>query len=76
MHKPAFAAFTLCIDELLSRLNIKERFIYLHDFGAPIGLHLAMRALIIGGQNGVDDKGQVVSNDLAGQTAKAADRSS
>jgi enamine deaminase RidA (YjgF/YER057c/UK114 family) len=32
-----------------------------------------MRTLIIGGQNGVDGEGRVVSNDLAGQTAKAVD---
>ena len=31
------------------------------------------RVLIIGGQDGVDDTGKVVSNDLAGQTAKAVD---
>lgn len=44
LPKPSFAAFADCIDELLSRLNVKERFIYLHDFGAPVGLQLAMRA--------------------------------
>jgi enamine deaminase RidA (YjgF/YER057c/UK114 family) len=31
------------------------------------------RVLIIGGQDGVDETGKVVSNDLAGQTAKAVD---
>jgi enamine deaminase RidA (YjgF/YER057c/UK114 family) len=31
------------------------------------------RILIIGGQDGVDESGKVVSNDLAGQTAKAVD---
>ena len=41
---PSFAAFADCIEELLGRLGIRERFIYLHDFGAPVGLQLAMRA--------------------------------
>jgi pimeloyl-ACP methyl ester carboxylesterase len=44
LPKPSFAAFADCIDELLSRLDVTERFIYLHDFGAPVGLQLAMRA--------------------------------
>jgi pimeloyl-ACP methyl ester carboxylesterase len=44
LPKPSFAAFADCIDELLSRLDVKERFIYLHDFGAAVGLQLAMRA--------------------------------
>ncbi len=33
----------------------------------------AARVLIIGGQDGVDETGKVVANDLAGQTAKAVD---
>jgi pimeloyl-ACP methyl ester carboxylesterase len=44
LPQPTFAGFADCIDELLSRLNVEERFIYLHDFGAPVGLQLAMRA--------------------------------
>ncbi len=44
LPKPSFSAFADCIGELLSRLKVKERFIYLHDFGAPVGLQLAMRA--------------------------------
>ncbi len=44
LPKPTFAGFADCIDELLSRLNVEERFIYLHDFGAAVGLQLAMRA--------------------------------
>jgi len=31
------------------------------------------RVLVVGGQDGVDDSGKVVSTDLAGQTAKAVD---
>ncbi len=44
LPKATFAGFADCIEELLSRLNVKERFIYLHDFGAPVGLQLALRA--------------------------------
>ena len=44
LPQPTFAAFADCIEELLARLKVKERFIYLHDFGAPVGLQLAMRA--------------------------------
>jgi enamine deaminase RidA (YjgF/YER057c/UK114 family) len=42
-------------------------------FSQGIVVPAGARILIIGGQNGVDDRGQVVSNDLAGQTAKAVD---
>ena len=44
LPKATFAGFADCIEELLARLNVKERFIYLHDFGSPVGLQLAMRA--------------------------------
>jgi pimeloyl-ACP methyl ester carboxylesterase len=44
LPKATFAGFADCIEELLARLKVKERFIYLHDFGAPVGLQLAMRA--------------------------------
>lgn len=44
LPEPSFAAFADCIEELLSLLEVKERFIYLHDFGAAVGLQLAMRA--------------------------------
>jgi pimeloyl-ACP methyl ester carboxylesterase len=41
---PSFATFADCIDELLAALGVRQRFIYVHDFGAPVGLDLAMRA--------------------------------
>jgi pimeloyl-ACP methyl ester carboxylesterase len=44
LPEASFAGFADCIEELLSRLNVEERFIYLHDFGAPVGFQLAMRA--------------------------------
>ncbi len=41
---PSFAAFGQAICELLERLAIGPRHIYLHDFGAPVGLHVAMQS--------------------------------
>jgi pimeloyl-ACP methyl ester carboxylesterase len=41
---PSFAAFGAAITELLDHLAIKQRFIYLHDFGAPVGLQIAMQS--------------------------------
>lgn len=40
----SFPAFGQAIAELLERLAIGPRYIYLHDFGAPVGFHLAMQA--------------------------------
>lgn len=40
----SFAAFGEAISELLDRLAVGPRYIYLHDFGAPVGLHIAMQA--------------------------------
>lgn len=40
----SFAAISQAIAELLDRLAIGSRFIYLHDWGAPVGLHVAMQA--------------------------------
>lgn len=39
---PSFEAFGDAIAELLERLHIGDRYIYLHDFGAPSGLQIAM----------------------------------
>lgn len=39
-----FAAFGDAMLELLGHLRVGPRFIYLHDFGAPVGLHVAMHA--------------------------------
>jgi pimeloyl-ACP methyl ester carboxylesterase len=44
LARPSFSAFADCVEELLGRLKVQERFIYLHDFGAPVGFELAMRA--------------------------------
>jgi pimeloyl-ACP methyl ester carboxylesterase len=40
----SFHAFGEAISELLDRLAIGPRYIYLHDFGAPVGFHIAMQA--------------------------------
>lgn len=40
----SFPAFGAAISELLDRLAIGPRHIYLHDFGAPVGFHIAMEA--------------------------------
>ena len=37
-----FAAFARAVGELLAHLRVGPRYIYLHDFGAPVGFHLAM----------------------------------
>jgi pimeloyl-ACP methyl ester carboxylesterase len=41
---PSFPALGRAISELLDRLAIGPRYIYLHDYGAPVGLHIAMQA--------------------------------
>jgi pimeloyl-ACP methyl ester carboxylesterase len=38
----SFPAFGQTISELLERLKIGPRYIYLHDYGAPVGFHIAM----------------------------------
>jgi pimeloyl-ACP methyl ester carboxylesterase len=44
LPEPTFDAFGAAIVELLERLAIGPRHIYLHDFGAPVGLHIAMQS--------------------------------
>lgn len=40
----SFPAFGQAISELLERRAVGPRYLYLHDFGAPVGFHLAMQA--------------------------------
>ncbi|WP_219339550.1 alpha/beta fold hydrolase [Luteimonas salinisoli] len=40
----SFAAIGQAISELLDRLEVGPRFVYLHDWGAPVGLQIAMQA--------------------------------
>lgn len=44
LPKASFSAFGQAIAELLQRLAIGPRYIYLHDWGAPVGFHIAMQA--------------------------------
>jgi pimeloyl-ACP methyl ester carboxylesterase len=43
-ERPSFARFADIIDTVLGRLGVESFHLYLHDFGAPVGLHLATRA--------------------------------
>ncbi|QIG51408.1 alpha/beta hydrolase [Nordella sp. HKS 07] len=40
----SFSTFGQAISELLDRLAIGPRYVYLHDFGASVGFHIAMQA--------------------------------
>jgi pimeloyl-ACP methyl ester carboxylesterase len=42
--EPTFEALTRAIEELLAHLGVQPRFLYVHDWGAPVALQLAMRA--------------------------------
>lgn len=44
VEQPSFARFADVIEALLARLGVESFFLYLHDFGAAVGLHLATRA--------------------------------
>lgn len=44
LQSPSFTAFGQVISELLDRLSIGPRYVYLHDYGAPVGLHIAMES--------------------------------
>jgi pimeloyl-ACP methyl ester carboxylesterase len=44
LPSPSFPALGQAILELLDRLSIGPRYVYLHDYGAPVGLHVAMQA--------------------------------
>jgi pimeloyl-ACP methyl ester carboxylesterase len=44
LQSPSFPAFGSAISELLDLLSVGPRYIYLHDYGAPVGFHIAMQA--------------------------------
>lgn len=44
LPETSFPAFGQAIAELLDRIAIGPRYLYLHDFGAPVGFHLALQA--------------------------------
>lgn len=43
LPSPSFPALGRAVSELLERLSVGPRFIYLHDYGAPVGFHIAMQ---------------------------------
>ena len=44
VERPSFSRFADMIDGLLARLGAGSFHLYLHDYGAAVGLHLATRA--------------------------------
>lgn len=40
----SFAAMGQAVAELLAHLEVGPRFVYLHDWGTPVGLHIALQA--------------------------------
>ncbi|MBZ9660685.1 alpha/beta hydrolase [Mesorhizobium sp. ESP-6-4] len=44
LPEPSFDGFADAVSELLGQLSVGSRYIYLHDFGAPVGLRIAMQA--------------------------------
>jgi pimeloyl-ACP methyl ester carboxylesterase len=44
LPRTSFAAFSDAISEVLDRYSIGRRYVYLHDYGAPVGLDIAMKA--------------------------------
>lgn len=44
IERTSFARFADAIEALLARLGVNAFHVYLHDFGAAVGLHLATRA--------------------------------
>jgi pimeloyl-ACP methyl ester carboxylesterase len=44
LASPSFSAMSDAISEMLDRHSIGARYVYLHDFGAPVGLDIAMNA--------------------------------
>ena len=44
VERPSFTRFADIIEELLARLGVAAFYLYLHDFGAAVALHLATRA--------------------------------
>ncbi len=43
LPEPTFEAYGDLVLELLGQLNVGKRYVYLHDFGAPVGFHVAMK---------------------------------
>jgi pimeloyl-ACP methyl ester carboxylesterase len=44
LPEASFSAFGRAVSELIERLGVGPRYVYLHDFGAPVGFEIAMQA--------------------------------
>jgi pimeloyl-ACP methyl ester carboxylesterase len=44
LPSPSFAALGAAVSEALQQLAIGRRYVYLHDYGAPVGLQIAMES--------------------------------
>jgi pimeloyl-ACP methyl ester carboxylesterase len=44
LAEPSFAGFAQAVSELLDRLQVGPRYLYVHDFGAPVALQIALQA--------------------------------
>ncbi|HEY0823804.1 MAG TPA: alpha/beta hydrolase, partial [Ramlibacter sp.] len=44
LENPSFARFADLVQGLLAQLHVDAFYLYLHDYGAPVALHLATRA--------------------------------
>ncbi|MGV0742426.1 alpha/beta fold hydrolase [Mycolicibacterium sp. XJ870] len=44
LPSPSFSAMSAVISEMLDRYSVGPRYVYLHDYGAPVGLEIAMSA--------------------------------
>jgi pimeloyl-ACP methyl ester carboxylesterase len=44
LAETTFPALGRAVSELLQHLDVGPRYVYLHDFGTPVGLHLVMQA--------------------------------
>jgi pimeloyl-ACP methyl ester carboxylesterase len=44
LASPSFSALSDAVVEMLDRFSIGRRYVYLHDFGAPVGFQIAMNA--------------------------------
>lgn len=42
LETTTFDGLAAALSELIDQLNVRDRFIYLHDYGAPVGLRIAM----------------------------------
>lgn len=44
LPKATFAAYAAAVNELLQHLGVGRRYLFVHDFGAPVALHIALDA--------------------------------